>query len=255
MLRECPIYFRISKSIRFILISDVDPPHAVPPLKQEIRTWLFCPAVRKIKHNATQNAMASLCLLADAAYCYRYSPRVRIAYGFNAHVCASPRVFSSSRFHCPVCVYIANRILSFLLPFFLQGGGGSGGAAGGLKFTVADTCERIKEEFNFIQQQYHSWVSLSLSLLAFPLSFLSLPFSHSSRFYFLLFLSFFFPYLFHCVSTSLLAISSRWFSAFTFFLVFPIAANFLCDITIVDRFAWTDDAFPVYFIVFSFFSY
>uniref|UniRef100_A0A0C9RFM7 Gro_2 protein n=1 Tax=Fopius arisanus TaxID=64838 RepID=A0A0C9RFM7_9HYME len=36
------------------------------------------------------------------------------------------------------------------------GGGGSGTAAGGLKFTVADTCERIKEEFNFIQQQYHS---------------------------------------------------------------------------------------------------
>ncbi|KAL0105272.1 hypothetical protein PUN28_016724 [Cardiocondyla obscurior] len=36
------------------------------------------------------------------------------------------------------------------------GGGGSGGAASGLKFTVADTCERIKEEFNFIQQQYHS---------------------------------------------------------------------------------------------------
>ncbi|XP_006608903.1 protein groucho-like [Apis dorsata] len=36
------------------------------------------------------------------------------------------------------------------------GGGGSGGAAGGLKFTVADTCERIKEEFNFIQQQNHS---------------------------------------------------------------------------------------------------
>ncbi|XP_076387879.1 TLE family member transcriptional corepressor groucho isoform X5 [Megachile rotundata] len=36
------------------------------------------------------------------------------------------------------------------------GGGGSGGAAGALKFTVADTCERIKEEFNFIQQQNHS---------------------------------------------------------------------------------------------------
>ncbi|XP_053977000.1 protein groucho-like isoform X3 [Hylaeus volcanicus] len=36
------------------------------------------------------------------------------------------------------------------------GGGGSGGAAGGIKFTVADTCERIKEEFNFIQQQNHS---------------------------------------------------------------------------------------------------
>ncbi|XP_015591330.1 protein groucho isoform X6 [Cephus cinctus] len=37
-----------------------------------------------------------------------------------------------------------------------SGSGGSSGAAGGLKFTVADTCERIKEEFNFIQQQYHS---------------------------------------------------------------------------------------------------
>ncbi|KAF7390995.1 hypothetical protein HZH66_009475 [Vespula vulgaris] len=41
-------------------------------------------------------------------------------------------------------------------PAIPKGGGGSGGAAGGLKFTVADTCERIKEEFNFIQQQYHS---------------------------------------------------------------------------------------------------
>ncbi|XP_032668426.1 protein groucho isoform X2 [Odontomachus brunneus] len=36
------------------------------------------------------------------------------------------------------------------------GGGGSGGAAGGLKFTVADTCDRIKEEFSFIQSQYHT---------------------------------------------------------------------------------------------------
>ncbi|KOX76731.1 Protein groucho [Melipona quadrifasciata] len=43
-----------------------------------------------------------------------------------------------------------------LLAFLSSGGGGSGGAAGGLKFTVADTCERIKEEFNFIQQQNHS---------------------------------------------------------------------------------------------------
>ncbi|KAG5310009.1 GROU protein, partial [Acromyrmex insinuator] len=43
-----------------------------------------------------------------------------------------------------------------LFPLAAKGGGGSGGAAGGLKFTVADTCERIKEEFNFIQQQYHS---------------------------------------------------------------------------------------------------
>lgn len=47
--------------------------------------------------------------------------------------------------------------------FLFQGGGGSGGAAGGLKFTVADTCERIKEEFNFIQQQNHSWVLFLLS--------------------------------------------------------------------------------------------
>jgi groucho len=27
---------------------------------------------------------------------------------------------------------------------------------GQLKFTVAETCERIKEEFNFLQAQYHS---------------------------------------------------------------------------------------------------
>ncbi|XP_025162370.1 protein groucho isoform X8 [Harpegnathos saltator] len=50
---------------------------------------------------------------------------------------------------------MANRIPSFSR-FFLQGGGGSGGAAGGLKFTVADTCDRIKEEFSFIQSQYHT---------------------------------------------------------------------------------------------------
>ncbi|XP_034946322.1 protein groucho isoform X2 [Chelonus insularis] len=38
------------------------------------------------------------------------------------------------------------------------GAGGSTGAAGGRGsgFMVAETCERIKEEFNFIQQQYHS---------------------------------------------------------------------------------------------------
>ncbi|KAK6631467.1 hypothetical protein RUM44_005994 [Polyplax serrata] len=27
---------------------------------------------------------------------------------------------------------------------------------GQLKFTVAETCERIKEEFNFLQAQYHT---------------------------------------------------------------------------------------------------
>ncbi|XP_026282736.1 protein groucho isoform X6 [Frankliniella occidentalis] len=31
----------------------------------------------------------------------------------------------------------------------------AGPPPGQLKFTVADTCERIKEEFNFLQQQYH----------------------------------------------------------------------------------------------------
>ncbi|XP_034230169.1 protein groucho-like isoform X9 [Thrips palmi] len=31
----------------------------------------------------------------------------------------------------------------------------AGPQPGQLKFTVADTCERIKEEFNFLQQQYH----------------------------------------------------------------------------------------------------
>lgn len=133
----------------------------------------------------------------------------RVRYGFNVRVCAS--MYILRRVSIVVCIYIANRIRSFSLPFFLQGGGGSGGAAGGLKFTVADTCERIKEEFNFIQQQYHSWVSLSLSLLVFSLSFPSLPFSRSS-FFFIFFYSVFFFFRFFpicsivCVSTSLLAI-------------------------------------------------
>ncbi|KAF6210653.1 hypothetical protein GE061_013760 [Apolygus lucorum] len=34
-----------------------------------------------------------------------------------------------------------------------EGGAGSGGQ---LKFTIAETCERIKEEFNFLQAQYHT---------------------------------------------------------------------------------------------------
>lgn len=33
----------------------------------------------------------------------------------------------------------------------VQGGGG-----GPLKLGITETCERIKEEFNFIQNQYHS---------------------------------------------------------------------------------------------------
>ena len=39
--------------------------------------------------------------------------------------------------------------------FVVQGGGG-----GPLKLGITETCERIKEEFNFIQNQYHSWVPL-----------------------------------------------------------------------------------------------
>jgi len=34
--------------------------------------------------------------------------------------------------------------------FIFQGGPGSG-----LKLSINDTCERIKEEFNYIQNQYH----------------------------------------------------------------------------------------------------
>lgn len=26
------------------------------------------------------------------------------------------------------------------------------------KFTVGESCDRIKEEFNFLQAQYHKWV-------------------------------------------------------------------------------------------------
>ncbi|XP_014275619.1 protein groucho isoform X13 [Halyomorpha halys] len=33
---------------------------------------------------------------------------------------------------------------------------GSAGQGGQLKFTIAETCERIKEEFNFLQAQYHT---------------------------------------------------------------------------------------------------
>ncbi|KAL2713879.1 Protein groucho [Vespula squamosa] len=56
----------------------------------------------------------------------------------------------------PISLYPLHATNEWMYSAILQGGGGSGGAAGGLKFTVADTCERIKEEFNFIQQQYHS---------------------------------------------------------------------------------------------------
>lgn len=40
---------------------------------------------------------------------------------------------------------------------------------GQLKFTVADTCDRIKEEFNFLQAQYHRQVSIFSGLkIKFP---------------------------------------------------------------------------------------
>ncbi|CAG2102503.1 unnamed protein product, partial [Medioppia subpectinata] len=38
-------------------------------------------------------------------------------------------------------------------------------AGQGFKFTVTETCERIKEEFNFLQAQYHS-LKLELEKLA-----------------------------------------------------------------------------------------
>lgn len=43
---------------------------------------------------------------------------------------------------------------AFIFVFGLQGPP----QQGPLKFTIADTLERIKEEFNFLQQQYHTWV-------------------------------------------------------------------------------------------------
>lgn len=30
------------------------------------------------------------------------------------------------------------------------------------KFTVGESCDRIKEEFNFLQAQYHKWVKYQL---------------------------------------------------------------------------------------------
>lgn len=124
-------------------------------------------------------------LVADAAYSSR-DETFRVRARFNAHALRTfslflsfslpPSPFPSLLFffyasslptddRCPptslrpsvafALSCIANRIPSFC-SFFLQGGGGSGGAAGGLKFTVADTCDRIKEEFSFIQSQYHT---------------------------------------------------------------------------------------------------
>ena len=45
-----------------------------------------------------------------------------------------------------------------------QGGGG-----GPLKLGITETCERIKEEFNFIQNQYHSWVLCFTVIVEFGL--------------------------------------------------------------------------------------
>ena len=43
---------------------------------------------------------------------------------------------------------------NYLFPPFFQGG--PGGPGGPMKFGIAETCERIKEEFNMIQNQYHT---------------------------------------------------------------------------------------------------
>lgn len=44
-------------------------------------------------------------------------------------------------------------------------GAGGPGAGGGLKFSINETCDRIKEEFGFLQTQYHS-LKLELEKLA-----------------------------------------------------------------------------------------
>lgn len=59
-----------------------------------------------------------------------------------------------------LCLFLAllkkrrNRCINlFLIFFLLQGPPPQGGQ---IKFTIADTLERIKEEFNFLQAQYHT---------------------------------------------------------------------------------------------------
>ncbi|KAL1139934.1 hypothetical protein AAG570_006911 [Ranatra chinensis] len=46
-----------------------------------------------------------------------------------------------------------------------EGGAGQGGQ---LKFTIAETCERIKEEFNFLQAQYHTIIVVNFYALLQP---------------------------------------------------------------------------------------
>lgn len=198
--------------------------------QESARGWLT--VAPELKRLNTMPQSDGKLLVADAAY----SSRVRSAHGFNAHV----RVYPPSRPHCHV--YVANWIPSTPF-FFLQGGGGSGGAAGGLKFTVADTCERIKEEFNFIQQQYHSWVSLFLSSLIFLLAFSSLLFAPVSSRTFLFFFSSFFslssvcPGVFPRIFT---IIQDDGFSS-AFFLV--LSRPTFDNAAIIDRFAPFDACF------------
>lgn len=54
-----------------------------------------------------------------------------------------------------LCVIISLRFCSLIDVFFLYCFQGPN-AQGPIKFTIADTLERIKEEFNFLQAQYHT---------------------------------------------------------------------------------------------------
>ena len=50
---------------------------------------------------------------------------------------------------------------------FLQvpgGPGGPGGNAGPFKLNIVDSIERIKEEFNFLQAQYHKYADIEATV-------------------------------------------------------------------------------------------
>jgi hypothetical protein len=81
-----------------------------------------------------------------------------------------------------LCVWVGvERTIGHRCCLYLQG---PPPPPGQLKFTVADTCDRIKEEFNFLQAQYHRQVCLYFDI--FPpfseLSFLGYPWLPRSLF-------------------------------------------------------------------------
>lgn len=52
--------------------------------------------------------------------------------------------------HCTDVIFLS---FSFFKPFFFQAPHQPGQP--GFKFTVAESCDRIKDEFQFLQAQYH----------------------------------------------------------------------------------------------------